>query len=116
MLSMAKTITIKTVCNFNYSQTLIINEEPRTEKKKSFYNGGGKKTGLLPNSDFNTACRIHLTFDKVEPLMAPERSQIKAFLRRLYGGKQDESLLCNPPHLCFTCHHTAEKMLQLLHG
>lgn len=34
MLSLAKTITIKTVFNFNYSQTLIINEEPWTKTKK----------------------------------------------------------------------------------
>lgn len=70
----------KPVCNFNYSQPVLVNESLPQERP-----------GLLPNSDFNTACRRHLTFDKVEPLTAPERSQIKAFLHRLNGQQQSSA-------------------------
>lgn len=65
------------------------------KKIKSSYNGrvGGWGVGGLPNSDFNAACRIQPTFDKVEPLMA----SIAAFLPGLNGDKQDESLLPTPP-------------------
>lgn len=75
------------VCNFNYSQTLLINEEPRAKKIKSSYNGkGGGGGGLLPNSDFNTACRIQLTFVKVEPLKASVESN-RSFSSQVKWGQ-----------------------------
>lgn len=91
LLRMAETITIKTL-----SATLItarhdlLMKNQGQKKIKSSYNGRG---GGLPNSDFNTACRIQPTFDKVEPLMA----SIEAFLPGLNGDKQDESIIPPPP-------------------